>query len=52
MMTIFGGIIPRLILLAAWANDQTYWASTLFGGPILFLLGFLFLPATTLVYGF
>ena len=51
MMAIFGAILPRFALLAAWSNDQTYWAS-LFGSPIWFLGGFLFFPWTTLIYGF
>jgi hypothetical protein len=51
MMAIFGAILPRFALLAAWSNDQSYWAS-LFGSPIWFLGGFLFFPWTTLIYGF
>jgi len=51
MMAIFGAILPRFVLLAAWSNDQSYWAS-LFGSPVWFLGGFLFFPWTTLVYGF
>jgi hypothetical protein len=51
MMAIFGAILPRFALLAAWSNDQSYWAS-LFGSPVWFLGGFLFFPWTTLVYGF
>ena len=51
MMAIFGAIVPRFVLLAAWSNDQSYWAS-LFGSPVWFLFGFLFFPWTTLVYGF
>ena len=49
MMAIFGAILPRFVLLAAWSNDQSYWAS-LFGLPVWFLGGFLFFPWTTLVY--
>jgi hypothetical protein len=51
MMAIFGALIPRFVLLVAWSNDATYWAQTLFGGPVLFLGGFLFFPWTTLIYG-
>jgi hypothetical protein len=51
MMAIFGALLPRFVLLVAWSNDSTYWAQTLFGGPVLFLGGFLFFPWTTLIYG-
>ena len=50
MFGIVGAILPRFVLIAAWANDQTFW-SNLFGSPILFLGGFLLLPWTTLIYG-
>ena len=52
MMAIFGALLPRFVLLVAWSNDGTYWGQTLFGGPVLFLGGFLFFPWTTLIYGF
>lgn len=48
---VFGIILPRFALLAAWYNDQAYWNSLL-GSQLLLGLGFLFLPWTTLVYGF
>ncbi len=51
MMAIFGALLPRFVLLVAWSNDASYWAQTLFGGPVLFLGGFLFFPWTTLIYG-
>ena len=51
MMAIFGAILPRFVLLVAWANDQTYWSSLL-GAPVWLLGGFLFFPWTTLIYGF
>jgi hypothetical protein len=51
MMAIFGAILPRFLLLVGWANAQTYWQNV-FGAPILFLAGFLFLPWTTFIYGF
>ena len=50
MMAIFGAIIPRFALLVGWYNDTTFWTN-LYGSPFLFLLGFLFLPWTTLIYG-
>ena len=51
MMAIFGALLPRFVLLVAWSNDQAYWGS-LFQAPVWFLGGFLFLPWTTLIYGF
>jgi len=47
----FGLILPRFALLAAWANDQAYW-NALLGSQLFLGLGFLFLPWTTLIYGF
>ncbi len=51
MMAIFGALIPRLVLLVGWSNDQAYWGS-LFGSGVWLLGGFLFFPWTTLIYGF
>jgi hypothetical protein len=51
MMAIFGALLPRFVLLVAWSNDQAAWGS-LFSSPVWFLGGFLFLPWTTLIYGF
>jgi hypothetical protein len=48
---IFGFILPRLALLAAWSNDSAYWNSLL-GSQLLLGLGWLVLPWTTLIYGF
>ena len=51
MLSIFGAFVPRLLLFAGWYNDGAYWGS-LFGSPIRFLGGFIFLPWTTFIYGF
>jgi hypothetical protein len=48
---IFGLILPRFALLAAWVNDQAYWNAVL-GSQLLLGLGFIALPWTTLIYGF
>ena len=48
---IFGFILPRLALLAAWSNDPAYWEGLL-GSQLLLGVGWLFLPWTTLIYGF
>jgi hypothetical protein len=50
MMAIFGAILPRFVLLVGWANDQASWGSV-FGSSVWLLVGFLFLPWTTLIYG-
>lgn len=51
MVAVFGVIMPRLALLAGWSNDQAYW-NNLFGSQLWLGLGFVFLPWTTLIYGF
>ena len=51
MTAIFGALMPRLALLAGWSNDSAYW-NNLFGSQLWLGLGFLFLPWTTLIYGF
>ncbi len=48
---IFGIILPRFALLVGWYNNPAFWNS-LFGSQIWLGLGFLFLPWTTLIYGF
>jgi hypothetical protein len=50
MMAIFGALLPRFVLLVGWSNDPGYW-NTVIQSQLFFLLGFLFLPWTTLVYG-
>ena len=50
MVAIFGAILPRFALLVGWYNDPSFW-NAVFGSQIFFLLGFLFLPWTTLIYG-
>ena len=49
MTAIFGALIPRFIIFVGWINDQAAWQA-IFGSPLLFLAGFLFLPWTTLIY--
>jgi hypothetical protein len=51
MMAIFGALLPRFVLLVGWFNDPAGWSAAI-GGPVLLLGGFLFLPWTTLIYGF
>ena len=51
MMAIFGALLPRFALLVGWVNDQAYW-NTVIQSQLFLLLGFLFLPWTTLIYGF
>ena len=49
MTAIFGALIPRFIIFVGWINDQAAWQA-IYGSPLFFLLGWLFLPWTTLIY--
>jgi hypothetical protein len=51
IVAAFGIIMPRFALLVGWYNDPNYWNS-LFGSQLWLAGGFLFLPWTTLIYGF
>ncbi len=48
---LLGAIAPRFALLVGWYNDPDTW-NALLGSQLLLGLGFLFLPWTTLIYGF
>jgi hypothetical protein len=50
MMAIFRAIVPRFALFVGWYNDAAFW-NAVFGSQFFFVLGFLFLPWTTLIYG-
>ncbi|HEX2469732.1 MAG TPA: hypothetical protein VHK05_04010 [Candidatus Limnocylindrales bacterium] len=50
MTAIFGAILPRFALLVAWFNDPGYW-NAVYSSQLFFLLGFIVLPWTTLIYG-
>ena len=49
-MAIFGAIVPRFVLFVGWFNDPAFW-NAVFSSQVLFVLGFIFLPWTTLIYG-
>jgi len=51
LVAIAGLISPRLVLVLWWLLDPARW-SALFDNLIVPVLGFLFLPWTTLVYVF
>jgi hypothetical protein len=51
LLAFITAILPRFLLLVGWSNDQAYWGS-LFGSSIWLVGGFIFLPWTTLIYGF
>ena len=51
IVAAFGIVMPRFALLVAWYNDSGYW-NNLFGSQLWLGLGFVFLPWTTLIYGF
>jgi len=48
---LIGVIAPRVAILVAWSNATDYW-NTLLGSTIWLGLGWLFLPWTTLIYGY
>ncbi|MFL5727356.1 MAG: hypothetical protein ACJ765_14955 [Chloroflexota bacterium] len=48
---VFGFILPRFVLLVGWYNDPEYWNGVL-GSQLALGIGWLFLPWTTLIYGF
>jgi hypothetical protein len=50
-MALLGALLPRFALLVGWVNDPAYW-NTVIQSQLFLLLGFLFLPWTTLIYGF
>jgi len=48
---VFGIVLPRFALLVGWYNDPTFW-NNLLSSQLWLALGWLFLPWTTLIYGF
>jgi len=48
-LAVLGLVGPRALIVFWWLVDASHW-SAIFGGLILPLLGFLFLPWTTLAY--
>ena len=48
LFAVLGLIIPRVIAVGWWLADPARW-STVFGGTLLPVLGFLFLPWTTVM---
>ena len=48
-VTVFGMLLPRLLILASWLNDPKLWGST-FSSQAWPVLGFLFLPWTTFFF--
>src|SRR5262249_17851401 len=49
LAAITSGAIPRLITLFYWIARPTAWDAA-FGGPVIPILGIVFLPFTTLMY--
>jgi hypothetical protein len=47
---LMGAILPRLALIGMWW--LTPFVTNAFGGPVLPLLGLIFLPITTMAYAF
>ena len=48
---LFSIILPRFALLVGWYNNPNAW-NALYGSQLLFGLGWLAIPWTTLIYGF
>jgi hypothetical protein len=49
LLTLTSGIVPRLAIVLIWLARPAQWDAA-FGGPIVPLLGIVFLPFTTLMY--
>jgi len=46
---VLAAVVPRVLVLVGWYNDQAAWNAS-FGSPIWLLLGFLFVPWTTFFF--
>ncbi len=49
IITALAAIVPRVLVLAGWFNDQAAWNNS-FGSPIWLLLGWIFVPWTTFFF--
>ncbi len=49
LLAVTTGVIPRLLVFVMWLLRPAAWDAA-FGGPILPILGIVFLPFTTLMY--
>ena len=49
ILTALAAIVPRVLVLAGWFNDQAAWNRS-FGSPIWLLLGWIFVPWTTFFF--
>jgi hypothetical protein len=49
IIAVLAAVVPRVLVLAGWYNDQAAWNAS-FGSPIWLLLGFLFVPWTTFFF--
>jgi hypothetical protein len=50
LLAITAGAFPRLAVLLLWLARPGQWDAAFGGGPIVPLLGIIFLPFTTLMY--
>jgi hypothetical protein len=48
-IAVLGVLGPRALILFWWLTDPTHW-NVVFDGPLAPILGFLFLPWTTIMY--
>jgi hypothetical protein len=47
--TLLAAVVPRILVLVGWMNDQAAWNNS-FGSPVWLLLGWLFVPWTTFFF--
>ncbi len=49
LIAVFAAVLPRVLVLLGWYNDQARWSAA-FGSPVWLLLGFLLVPWTTFFF--
>jgi hypothetical protein len=49
IVAVLAAVVPRVLVLLGWYNDQAAWNDA-FGSPVWLLLGFLFVPWTTFFF--
>ena len=49
IIAVLTAVVPRVLVLVGWYNDQARWNAA-FGSPIWLLLGFLLVPWTTFFF--
>jgi hypothetical protein len=49
ILAVFAAIVPRVLILVGWYNDQAGW-NAVFPSPLFLLLGFILMPWTTFFF--